>query len=87
MKPDIEAYYQKYLTLVKKNEELMGPVEKIEIKQAFMAGLTHSLVIFSRELPDMPEREAMEFITSFDLQLQQWWADRVAQAKNDAFKL
>lgn len=56
-KIDLEKLYREYLERVKLKEANMNPVQRVETKRAFYAGIACLLV----ELQDMPELNDAEY--------------------------
>ena len=57
---NLEYQYQLYLTRTKLKETLMGPAQKKETRQAFMAACGQMLLLLRDEVSDMEEEQAAE---------------------------
>ncbi len=57
---DLEYQYQLYLSRTKLKETLMGPGQKKETRQAFMAACGQMLLLLRDEISEMEEEQAAE---------------------------
>lgn len=65
---NLEEHYQKYLELVKLDESKMHPIQKIETRRAFMAGMASMFTLFM-PITDLPENEVFEAFDTIYKQL------------------
>lgn len=67
--------YQDYLKRVGLNEDTMHPIQKVETKRAFMAGIS-SLLVHFQEVGDNPkigEKEAVDWLEEIEEDLKAFW--------------
>lgn len=79
---NIEILYKHYLKLSKLDENKMMPVQRIETKRAFMAGLSTFLKFQSEDISRLPVKGQIEKLTDLNNQLVTFW--NIQMAKNDS---
>ncbi len=55
----ISKQFDNYLVRVKLDRNKMSPVQYSETQKAFYAGASAMLILFSKEIPDLPEAQAV----------------------------
>ena len=66
----IEQHYQHYLVKVELKESEMPEDQKVEIKRAFMAGMSEALIIFCAP-SNLPQ------IMELDFELKEYWNNEI----------
>lgn len=69
----IAGQYQFYLEKVELKESDMLPVQRVQTKQAFVAGMSQAFVLMTEKLPQMPETEGFLALKSLQTDLQNFW--------------
>lgn len=79
---DLEELYKRFLEMVKLNEDMMSPIEKIERRRAFMGGVSAMIILMHDHISGMPEDEAVKALQSLQDQAKQYWNDQAKQYWN-----
>lgn len=79
MEINLEGVYQSYLQTVGLSEAGMPETQRVQTKEAFMAGMTSLADIFTGGIPELGDDEAVQAIDSINSQIAKYWEDRLKQ--------
>lgn len=70
---DLEHQYQLYLKRAQLDESTMLPIQKQETKRAFMAACSQMVMLFTQDLPELEEIEALKVLGDLTNQCANFW--------------
>jgi hypothetical protein len=76
IKHNIESMYKEFLDRMKLSEKTMHPMQKIQVKQAFMGGLSSFMKIII-DFDAHTEQECKNFLTRAEEDLRIYWKNEV----------
>jgi hypothetical protein len=76
----IEQMYQEFLKGIKLPENRMHPIQKKQVKEAFMGGLSTFMKIFMVDFNKHTDKECEDFLTSIEEQLKDYWKGIISES-------
>ena len=73
-KYNVAQQYKEYLDRCKVKESDLGPVQRIEMKRAFMAGFGQCLLLLYNDLSELDEEEGANKLDSMLDQIKEFWS-------------
>jgi len=76
---NLEHQYQLYLERVKLKESQMPPIQRKELKRAFMGACGQMLILLRDDLGELSENEAIETLQDLHNQVSNYWLAETKQ--------
>ena len=79
---NVEDQYQLYLKKIRLPEKAMHPIQKVQLKDTFMAAWGQLLILQKDEVSQLKDNDAVDSLESMFQQINNYWRDKVLAQKN-----
>ncbi len=80
---DLEYMWQDYLRAGRVDESMMHPIQKIETKRAFMAGVVQTLLVCKNHIALLPDEQAEIALQAMEDQGVIFWEGEAAKERKE----